>query len=1059
MRAGATVWDTGQQVQDLISRAEAAVAGARWLEALDLASQALAADPQQREAAVLVGTARQRLGAVGAASAELRQVSVLAIDMERSTAIAARIGPEKMRELMMAIYEACAEAVARYEGRVTKYSGDGVLAQFGHPIAHEDDARRAVLAAMAVVERVEQSGPYWEAQFGASVQIRAGIDSGVAAVGPVDASPWSPEELAGDPPNVATRVQSTADPMTIRVTDATHRLIEGWFETERVGAVELRNYPHPIGLYVVLRQSEAETRLEARIRARPSLVDREQELAMMRAAWNRVVAGERQVVTINGEAGIGKSRIVEHIIATAAATGAAHVTLACSQLHRESPLRPVARALRRFFRVFPNEGGADSLWLEVIRTRLEQLPNLNGRLVGLVPVYGWLLGIRSAVDLEPEQLRRQTFEAVIELLEAMARSSVLVLAIEDADAADPSTTELITRLLSRPALPMLVTLTSRTHIEWLANADHKLEPTTIPSADAAELIRSIAPDLAPDAVRRLVERSDGVPFFAEELALAAGEAPLSSALSETVELSAFLAARIDELGPDLKQLVGHIAVAGQEIRLDVLERFAQLGRLTLDRLVSELLGRRVIVRGVGPAGDVLRFRHGLMQSVAYGTLLESRRAELHGRIASVLDDLESAAAAPEDLAKHFELAGDRAAAAPRWLEAAQLAAAAGANTEAIDLFGHCLSALQALPPGTQRSRMELDAQLGQGTVLSAVVGYTSPQARASFERAVTLAEGLENAIAIMPALWGAWAYWFVLGEHGIASAMTQRCVGIAAEAPHRSDLRLLATAINGYQRLYLGDFPGAASELEWTTRLSGIDPPEVFPHDPVIVGVASRAVTLWFLGDAAASRALGSEAQERVDALDPSGRRTALTQCFVGCLLAWLAELNADPHSAIELAENACATATERGYPVWVAAATMHRSIALCSLGRFEEGLPTLAAVVAGWRTAGQDASGRQLHPVLMTPYFAGRLAEAQLQTGDAKQAKSELDRILADTERNGEHFWDVELMHLRARASERLGASREAISADLEAAQRLAEVQQARGLLERLTSDEELGL
>ena len=161
MRAGGTVRDTGQQVRDLISRAEAAVAGSRWLEALDLASQALAADPHQSEAAVLVGTARQRLGAIGAASAELRQVSVLAIDMERSTAIAARIGPEKMRELMMALYEACAEAVARYEGRVIKYSGDGVLAQFGHPIAHEDDARRAVLAAIAVLERVERSGPQW----------------------------------------------------------------------------------------------------------------------------------------------------------------------------------------------------------------------------------------------------------------------------------------------------------------------------------------------------------------------------------------------------------------------------------------------------------------------------------------------------------------------------------------------------------------------------------------------------------------------------------------------------------------------------------------------------------------------------------------------------------------------------------------------------------------------------------------------------------------------------------------------------------------------------------
>jgi hypothetical protein len=227
----------------------------------------------------------------------------------------------------------------------------------------------------------------------------------------------------------------------------------------------------------------------------------------------------------------------------------------------------------------------------------------------------------------------------------------------------------------------------------------------------------------------------------------------------------------------------------------------------------------------------------------------------------------------------------------------------------------------------------------------------------------------------------------------------------------------------------------------------------------VIVGVASRAVTLWFLGEPDASRALGVEAHELAQALDPAGRRTALTQCFVSSLLAWLAELNGDPHTAIEFAESACGTATERGYPTWVAAATMHRSIALCSLGRYEEGLPTLAAVVAGWRTAGQDATGRQLHPVLMTPYFAGRLAEAQLQTGEAEQAKRELDRILTETARNGERFWDVELLRLRALAAERLGAPRDAVGADLEAAQKLAGVQQAHGLLGRLTSDEELGL
>jgi hypothetical protein len=298
----------------------------------------------------------------------------------------------------------------------------------------------------------------------------------------------------------------------------------------------------------------------------------------------------------------------------------------------------------------------------------------------------------------------------------------------------------------------------------------------------------------------------------------------------------------------------------------------------------------------------------------------------------------------------------------------------------------------------------------------------------------------------------------VLGEHGVASALAERCVRIATEAPHQVGLRLLASAINGYQLLYTGDFTRALAELEWTSRLGDVSPPEVFPHDPVTVGVASQAVVLWFLGDREAARAMSVEAQERVRALDPAGRRTPLTHCFVGSLLAWLAELDGDPPVAIELAENAAAIAAEHSYPTWVAAATMHRSIALCSLDRCEEGLPTLAAVLAGWRTAGQDAGGRQLYPVLMTPYFAGRLAEAQLITGEVKQASQELDRILADTAANGERFWDVELLRLRASAAERMGASREEVHTHLEAAQRLADEQHARGLVERLTTDEGLG-
>jgi class 3 adenylate cyclase/tetratricopeptide (TPR) repeat protein len=1051
------VRDTGQLVDELISRARAAVAGARWLEALDLASQALAADPRQGEAAVLVGTARRRLGTVSAAGAELRQITVVAVDMARSTTIAARLGPERMREVMLELYELCVEAVARFEGRVTKYSGDGVLAQFGHPVAHEDDARRAVLAALAVLESVEARAPHWDARVGEAVHVRIGIDSGLAAVGPVDASPWSPDEIAGDPPNVATRVQSTAERMTVRVTDATHRLIQGWFETDPVGPVELRNYPRPVGLHRITRATDAETRLEASVRPRPSLVNRHHELAALRAAWNAVAAsGEKRVVSITGEPGIGKSRLVEHMLATAVATGAAHVTLACSQLQKDSPLRPVARALARFFRVFPDEGGTDALWLDAIRRRLEQLANRRVATDQAVPIYGWLLGIRSAVDLQPELLRRQSFEALIDLFEAMAANSIVVLCVEDADAADPSTAELLQTLLARPPSPMLIILTSRAPLPWLENADEVLELGSLHNEEAAELVRSVAPALQEEVVAQVVQRADGVPFFAEELARAAAETD-GHEVPETVELSSFLAARLDELGPEVRGLTRQIAVGGQEIRLDVLRQLTDVPGDELDELVAELTRRRVVVRSSEPTSDVVRFRHGVMRNVAYASLLEAKRMELHGQMARVLAGAPAGAAPPEDLARHYELAGERGRAAPHWLDAGRAAAASGANAEAVELFRRSLSALGHLAATPEGAAVELEAQLGLGTALSAVQGYTSPAARSSFERAVALAEGLEDTIAILPALWGTWAYWLVLGEHGVSAALADRCLRIAEEHPDEPRYRLVATAIAGYERLYLGRFASSLEELEWARRHGHVYPADVLPHDPTIVSLATQSVARWFLGEAERSREVAAEALALSGALDPAGRKTPLTQCFGGCLIAWQAELDGDPDAAIAYAEQAAAIAQANGFPTWVAAATLHRSIAKCSQGLLAEGLPVLAAMVDAWRSAGRDPTGRQLHPVLMTPYFAGRLAESQLASGDIEGAARELDRTLRDSAANGERFWDAELLRIRAKLVRATNGPGDTAGADLEAARGIAEAQGAKALLARIAADQQM--
>ncbi|MCA1587206.1 MAG: AAA family ATPase [Chloroflexi bacterium] len=983
------------------------------MEALDLAAQALAADPGHADAATIVGTARRQLAALSASSAELRQITVVVIDLYRSTTIAARLGPELMRELMLELYEVCIDAVTRYEGKILKYLGDGVMAQFGYPVAHEDDARRAVLSALTVLEVIDTRRREWEIRFGEPLVVRIGVDSGAVAVGPVAAGPWAVQELAGDPPNVATRVQATAEHMTVRVTDATHQLIKGWFETEPVGAVELRNYPQPVVLHHVVRPTDAQTRAEARRLPRPPLLGRDAELGLLRSAWERVRSGDRQVVTLTGEAGIGKSRIVEQLVGTATATGALHLTFSCSPLHAVSPLRPVASALTRFFDITPQAGGGDEGCLDTIRERLLQLPDRRTPIERALPLYASLLGIGPTLDRQPDKLRRQTFDALVDLFHAMASSASLLLCVEDIDTADPSTVELLRALLDHPPAPMLVLLTSRKPLPALGTVDAALVLKGLSTSDAAAVVRSIAPDVDDESIMRMVARCDGLPFVLEEQARALRERS-TGAFAETGELSMFLAARLDELGPRLRRLIGEIAVAGEEVRLDVVRRLSDLEPAELDQHIADLCRQRVLLRLNGPTGESVRFRHVLLCDAAYGSLLEVRRASLHGRVADILTDLSPAAAA-EDIAHHYEVAGAHKNAAEWWLQAARNSANTGALVEAISQFRRSLSALTYLPDNAERVALELDVQFRLGTALSTATGYTSPEALDAFQRAVKLGESLEDSTRIFGALWGTWTYWFVLGEHGKAAPLASRCRRIGQTPGVDPRFRWTAAGMIGYHRLFLGDFTGARDQLLLASEHVGLSPVLDFPNDLSIASRCALAVVMWFLGDADASRQIGEDTVALAAALDPADSRSALTLCWANCWLAWRAELDGDSTTAIELATEAAAIASQHGYTTWIAGAMAHGAIAYCRLGHLEDALPALAEIVDGWRSAGRDPSGRQLHPVLMTPYFAGRLIEAQVANGELDGALEGIDLLLAESARSGERFWDGELHRLRS--------------------------------------------
>jgi class 3 adenylate cyclase/tetratricopeptide (TPR) repeat protein len=998
----------------LVARAREAVTARRWMEALDLGSQALVADPSLDDAAAVVGIARHRLGGLSPGDAQLRQLTVVAVDMCASTAIAAGIGPERYRELMMDLYDVCVEAVGRYDGRVVKYSGDGVLAQFGHPITHEDDGRRATLCALAILDSVERRGARWEQRYGTRAMVRIGLDTGIVAVGPVDASPWSIDEIAGDPPNIASRVQATADPMSVWVTEATRRLIVGWFGTEPIGLVDLRNYPRQVLLHRVLQATDAENRLEASTRPRPLMVDRVVELELLRGAWNHVNdTGERRVVGLTGPAGIGKSRLAEHMIAVAVACGATPVTLACSPLHRASPLRPVVRALRRQFRITAEGEASDAEVLVAVHRQLEQLPGCRLPAEEVAPILASLLGGPTVVDVEPDVLRRRGFDALTDLFEGLAARGPVVLHVDDMHAADPSTAELLLQLLARPSTAALLVILAGRTLPDSAACDAVVELTGLGADDATALARSVAPDLDDGTIGRIVERCDGLPFYVEELAHSAVETH-AEVRSGVIELSAFVAARLDELGAPLRRLAGQIAIAGSEIDVATLARLSDQSTERLGVQIAELTARGVLRRTRNGRRDVVTFRHDVLREVAYQTLLVARRGEQHLKLARILAEQVPRTARPDDLARQYTLGGDHAGALASWLEAGRAATATGARHEAIELFTNALRAIEQLPAAASLTGAELEAQLNLGTALSTIHGYTSPQARAAFERARELADALDDNTAIFPALWGIWSYWFVLGEHDTALALGERCVAIAEQETADERFRWTAAGIVGYELLYLGDFAGARDKLELAARHVGSEPVADFPNDPLVVSHAALSVALWFLGEYQRSASVAEAAAERASGMDPGNRRTALNRAWVYCMLAWRAELAGDPATAIEFSDRAVVISTEHGYSTWLAAATLHRSIAQCTLGQTDEGLPTLAAVVGAWQSAGRDADGHQRHPVLMTPYFAGRLAQVRHAVGDLAGAGTIVAAQLEATAANGEHFWDGPLRALR---------------------------------------------
>jgi serine/threonine protein kinase/class 3 adenylate cyclase/predicted ATPase len=955
------------------------------------------------------------------ARGERRQLTVLCCGLAKMAELQDSLEAEAMLELLQSYHRRCDEIVRGRGGQVVHYPSDGLLAYFGHPVAREDDARRAVDAALAIVDAVA-------ALDGRAAQIA--VHSGLVAVSGADAE----LALAGPMLTAAARLQAGAPPGRVLVSDAALRLVEGFFGHESVDAVD---QPGARGLRaaVVTGRTTARSRLEGATAEHLSpFVGRGQELELLVSSWRAAASGKGQAVLLTGEAGMGKSRLA--LALRSRLGGDARWLEGRSSPETEttalSPLVEIAAA------VFGAEDGStdEERVLERIRRRAEALDLGPSAL----PILAKLLGLQSAppIALAPPRLRQETVGTLLHLVLGLAEEQPAVVHIEDLHWADPSTLELLGMLVPQVrGSACLLLLTARPDVKekWPAAAQlTQLHLAPLADEDAAELVRRIAGAAATgELVQDLVRRTDGVPLFVEELTKSMVEAPDRAPVSTASPgsrragqvpstLHDSLMARLDHLG-DAKQVAQLAAVVGRRFDRELIGAVAGLDDAVLDAALDRLVEAELVFRrGLGTRARYT-FKHALVRDAAYQSLLVRTRREMHARIANALG--ERPGTPPEIVARHLEGAGDLERAVGMWLAAAQRALEASAFAEAVSHVHRGLALVQQIPASPQRDAAELGLQVTLGVPMMLMRGFAAPEVEAIYGRAHTLCQSATEAPQMFPAFWGLWIYYHVRGQY--PRAQQHGATLLRLGQTYGDDAMLLgAHQALGASLLLRGQLRWAEGHFEAALGIYRADAHKhlafLFGQDTAVFCGAHMSWIHWLRGDGDRARATMNEAMDHAAALaQPSSRGFAAH--FAAALACMMGEVD----SALAHASELSRLSQEQGMPHWEACARIDRGWAVAMAGD-----PTAGAASIRDGIGALMATGSQ---VAMTQYLAA-LSSALLAAGRLDEMSQILDEAKSFTAMSDEHFFEPTMWGLEADLLDRRGQAAAAATRRREAVQ-----------------------
>ncbi len=941
--------------------------------------------------------------------AERRHLTVMFCDLVGSTNLAQMLDPEDYREILGAYHAVCAETIARYDGFVAKYMGDGVLAYFGYPQSHEDEASRAVLAGLALADDVT----HLPVPTGLDpLHVRVGISTGLVVVGDLIGSGSAREQsVAGETPSLAARLQSIAPPDAVIVAPTTRRLLGNEFELADLGLQDLKGFAEPVAAWRVLGLSAVESRYEAHRAGSTALFGRAKELELLLDCWKHTCDGQGQVVLLSGEAGIGKSQVVAGLSRHVQSPRAQHQ---CSPFFSSSPLHPIIEGIRRASGIRNDETHIEQL------AKLEiHLPEATEDVTSLAPFIATMLSIPTdgrypEPHHDPRRHRELTFEALIAYFLGRSRRQPLLMVFEDVHWADPSTLELLDDLIDHVASArLLLLMTFRPDFAFTrwSGRPHMIQVLLghLTPSHSAELARAVAgtTELPADVLQQILDRTDGVPLFIEELTKAvlenngtgshsrSGRAP--PAVPMTLHDS--LMARLDRV-PVAKAVAQQAAVIGREFTHELLAAISPQDEVHLSAALQQLVSSELIFPSGTPADGSYTFKHALVRDAAYESLLRRRRQVLHAHIAAILVEghPEVATAQPELIAHHLSEAGLAERAVTYWQRAADSAARRQAHQEAIAHCNRGLAMTSLIHDQTLREGHELRLQVRLGNAATSARGFSAPEVGKALYRARELCARQDDHGALHTILVG--LYYFHANKAELRAA-EKLGLELLSEAQARKDrvLQVDAHKILLNARYKLAKFDEAREHLERGLNLYRESPwPEVsIEHldDPGPNLLMFGACTLWVLGYPDRARRAVTDA-----AALARRSRHHFTMAYTVFMTGHFAELMEDWDGVKTADDETIALTTEWG------------------LSGLRQHVPRREQLVAIARNCDREAmAAKRQHP---QPGFARSLHDAVLaralgRCGTPDEGLPIIEESLRWSDETGSQFFDAELHRTRA--------------------------------------------